>query len=84
MIDEEQVFTFWASLYQNHSSRSTFNGVIGIEFEMSELYKIMPKITVEEPFPLNYASFWKREKVASSRRQTEFKYVKFLELAAPE
>jgi hypothetical protein len=43
----------------------------------------MPKITVEDPFPLNYATFWKKEKIPVGRREDVFQYVKFLELAAP-
>ena len=43
----------------------------------------MPKITVEEPFPLNYATLWKQVKITSGRR-IEYQYVKFLELAHPE
>jgi hypothetical protein len=50
---------------------------------MDQLYKIMPKITVEDPFPLNYATFWKKEKIPVGRREDVFQYVKFLELAAP-
>jgi hypothetical protein len=35
LIDGKQVFTFWASIYKNFNSRGTFNGIIGIEFEMT-------------------------------------------------